>query len=448
MRRVLVGALLLHLGACSWSNSLYQARQLSSAAAKAEREERTFDAGSLWGQVAVKADSAYARNPAGSRGAEALWLRGRALARLGDCPGALPVLERALVAAGAAEWDDDLRVELARCRAVTGNPDGALEILGPILAGDDPELRGEAGRIAGRALVSAGRWDEALVLLEGDDSDGGRWERTIALAELGRTGEALEEAAPRLEAADSSADWDRLVRVVARRDPARLDEVLARLGSMRSITDDDRARWQLSAGEALLEHDPAAGARRLEALLAGSASPSGSRARMLLIDRRFATVHDRRALAATVEDVAALARGDAAASFAAGQLARRGREILAELAASPPGTPEGDLAMFFQATIASDSLHAPALASWLLLRLERGWPDSPYVPKALLARLPLAPDSADAIRARLAAHADSPYLAFVAGRHDPRFATLEDALGFYIDGRLAEQLVGGGQDVN
>ena len=77
--RVVVVVFAAVLIGCSWSNSLYHARRLSSAAQRAEREERFFEAGSLWGQAAVKADSASARDPAQ---AEAAWLRGQARARL------------------------------------------------------------------------------------------------------------------------------------------------------------------------------------------------------------------------------------------------------------------------------------------------------------------------------------------------------------------------------
>lgn len=446
--RALPVAVLVLLGACSWSNSLYQARRLSAAAAKAEREERGFDAGSLWGQVAVKADTAYARNPEGDRGAEALWLRGRALAHLGDCGGAQPVLERAMVVAGTAEWSADLRVELARCRSLAGDHQGALDLLEPILAVEEGPLGRDARQLAGRALVRAGRWDEALTMLADDDTRDGRWERTIALAELGRAEAALALAEPRILAADSSADWDRLVRITATRSPEAVDDLIDRLGAMRNVDDADRGRWLLAAAEASIGRDEATANRRLEALLTLTDAPATSQARMLLVDRRFTAIVDSASLVATLDRLGDVVRGDPAATFHAERLARWARAIGSDLTAHQPGDAEGDLAMFFQATVARDTLHAPQLAAWLFRRLERDWPASPYLPKALLARLPLEPDSAEAIRGRLARHGDSPYLAFVEGRESARFAALEDSLGFYMDGRLAEIATGAGQDVN
>jgi hypothetical protein len=101
------------------------------------------------------------------------------------------------------------------------------------------------------------------------------------------------------------------------------------------------------------------------------------------------------------------------------------------------GAPDGDMMLFFHATVARDTIKSPALAAWLLGRLERDWPASPYVPKALLARMALQPDSLEALRRRLESHTGSPYLAFVHGREDSRFADLEWALDFYLGERFA-----------
>jgi tetratricopeptide (TPR) repeat protein len=443
-----VAAALLVLGACAWSNSLYEARRLSDSAARAEREERNFDAGSLWGQAAVKADSAYARDPDGNHGAEALWLRGRALAHLGDCPSALPVLERAQVVAGVAEWSAELRIELARCRSLQGDPVGAVEILRPIIERGEGEAASAARRLAGRALVRAERWDEALAMLVDDESVAGRWDRIIALAEVGRPDEAFELAAPRIMLADSSADWDRLVRITAARSPDAVDRLLSELGTMRNASDGDRARWLLAAAQGAVGHDDRGATRRLEQVAGMPDVPSASSARILLVERRVAAVEDSATLATTLAAIGGVVRGDAAAGVLAERLARWGRRIQDDLVGTPPGVPEGDLAMFYQAGIARDTLGAPRLASWLLARLERGWPDSPYLPKALAARIAMEPDSVDALRARLLGVGASPYLAYLRGRDDPRFAVLEDSLGFYIDGRLAELAGGGAQGIN
>ena len=49
----------------------------------------------------------------------------------------------------------------------------------------------------------------------------------------------------------------------------------------------------------------------------------------------------------------------------------------------------------------------------------------------------LEPDSLSVLRARLESLTDSPYLAFVQGRENSRFAELEWALDFYLGERFA-----------
>ncbi len=446
MRRVL--ALLLLLTACGWSNALYNARRLSASAAKAERQDRSFDAGSLWGQVAVKAESAYVRNPDGGQAAEALWLRGRALAHLGDCVTAMPVLEHARVAGAGADWIDALRLELARCRAQGGDPEGAVAMLEPLLGSEDAELRSGAMQVAGRALVRAGRWGEALQMLAGDPDPDATWDRALALAHLGRVDSALAEVSPRIALADSSANWDELVRTVAAASPEAIDPLLTRLGTMRKVNDTIMARWRLAAAQGLLAADHGAADRYLEAVLETPTVPSASQARMLLTERRMATVADSASLQSVLDSLGPLNRGDGVAMIFAQDLARWGDAIQGDIRANPPGAATGDLAMFFDASIARDSLKARHLASWLFQRMEHGWPQSPYLAKGLLARIALEPDSAEAIRARLAAITDSPYLAFLQGQEGQRFTALEDSLRFYLDDRMAAVIAGSGPDAN
>ena len=93
--RTIALVVMLASASCTWSNSLYHARRLSNEAITLENTDRPFEAGNVWARAAVKADSAYARNPQGEHGAEALWLRGRGRARAGDCGAGLPSLERA-----------------------------------------------------------------------------------------------------------------------------------------------------------------------------------------------------------------------------------------------------------------------------------------------------------------------------------------------------------------
>lgn len=49
------------LGGCICYNGMYNANRLARSAKKAEREGGTFDATSLWGQMATKAESVIVR---------------------------------------------------------------------------------------------------------------------------------------------------------------------------------------------------------------------------------------------------------------------------------------------------------------------------------------------------------------------------------------------------
>ena len=49
----------------------------------------------------------------------------------------------------------------------------------------------------------------------------------------------------------------------------------------------------------------------------------------------------------------------------------------------------------------------------------------------------LQPDSLEVLRTRLESYTGSPYLAFVRGQEDSRFADLEWALDFYLADRFA-----------
>src|SRR5690606_6088588 len=146
--------------------------------------------------------------------------------------------------------------------------------------------------------------------------------------------------------------------------------------------------------------------------------------RMLIADRLLAQAHDDTTLFAALERIAEFGRADPSMLFVVQGFTRWGEAMRADLDSTPAGAPEGDMMLLYHATIARDSLRAPALASWLLGRLERDWPASPYIGKALLARMVLEPDSLEALRARLESHTDSPYLAYVTGTEGPRFAEL------------------------
>lgn len=438
MNRMMVMLGLLLATGCTWSNSLYHARRLSQAAEKAEREGRPFDAGTYWGQAATKADTAYSRSPDGQGGAEALWLRGRALARLNDCTNAAPVLERAWLVLPEARWRDELLLDLGRCRDRLGDS-RALAAFMPLLDSPDTTVRLEAHERAGRALVSMGRWDEALQTLDGVPGHAARVDRSIALAALDRTDDALAQVEPLLVAQDTTVVWDRLLVRLADRDAADAEALLGRLVAFRSpAPPGDRllSSWQLAVarGSAV---PPDQRTRLLEQAGRPVGLAASSQARVLLAEDQLASTDSPDALAALPAGWDGLTEGDPTAGLVLGRYQRLIGALKGDADTVQAGSVMGDLAFFHQAEIARDSLSAPAVALWFFRRIEPGWPTSPYLPKVLFARIALEPDSAAALRDRLATFPDSPYLAYTRGETGPGFRALEDSLARYLGGRAA-----------
>ena len=417
---------LLLVGACTWSNSLYQARAASAEALKAEREDRPGEAENAWGRAAVKAESAYARVPSGGKGAEALWLRGRALARGRDCVRASAALERSASLVRDTPWREPLLFELARCREALADR-GAVALYEELAASRDTALRRTAQQRGGEALVREGRWSEALRLLGGLDGPRARANRAVALASLGRTDEALLEVWPLLSLSDTTVEYELLVETVAGQSSARTEELLTALAASPSATPERESRWLLAAARGALLTDPDAADRRLNRLIALPNSAAVRAGGLLAADRVVGRADSPVGLRVRLDSLARFA-DEGLPRMRAEELRRIARSLLDEERDTPAGAPRGDLVLFALAEVARDSLAAPRLSGWLLARIERDWPQSPYLAKTLLARLPLAPDSADVLRARLSALPPNPYLAYLRGEQNAAFVQLEDSL--------------------
>lgn len=429
MKRVAAGTLLL-VGACSWSNSLYQARAASAEALKAEREERPGDAQTAWGRAATKAESAYARGPASAKAAEALWLQGRAQARGGDCVRASVALERSALLRRNTSWREPLLFELARCREALQDR-GAVALFEQLASSRDTALRRVAQRRAGDALIRDGQWEEALAMLRNVEEPRVRLNRAIALAALGRDEASLAELRPLLTSSDTTLDYTSVLEMIAARSTARSDELLQLLAAGPLVSPDRESRWLLAAVRGSLRNDPEAADLRLGRLLALPSNLAVRSGALLAADRIVARAVSPADLRLRLDSLSRVADEGLARSRAQ-ELRRIAVPLLAEERATAPGVPRGDLVLFALGEIARDSLAAPQLAAWLFARIERDWPESPYRAKSLLARLPLLPDSGEVLRSRLAALPPNPYLAYLRGQQDAAFVRLEDSLRAYV----------------
>ncbi|MBA2293105.1 MAG: hypothetical protein H0W15_11695, partial [Gemmatimonadales bacterium] len=287
MTRLALLAVCAFVSGCSWSNSLYHARRISDRAISLERNDRPVEAISAWASAAVKADTAYSRNPEGRNGVEALWLRGRARARSGDCPGAIASLDAARNALPNAEWREPLEFELAGCLDKAGDP-RARELFVGLQSSADPEVRENARIRAGRSHVLAREWDAALTVLDGIDAPGVRMDRAMAFAALGRGAEVWPELDPLLVEADSTRDWSAVVESFAASDRVVTDSLLARLMANGSIAGERRNALLYAAARGAVRADADAASRRLEALVAVNDPNLSMQGRLMIAERLLA----------------------------------------------------------------------------------------------------------------------------------------------------------------
>ncbi|HEY4101139.1 MAG TPA: hypothetical protein VGM20_09710 [Gemmatimonadales bacterium] len=447
MKRGTIAVVVL-LAACSWSNSLYQARQLTASAERAERERRLGEAQTTWGQVIVKAESSYARSPRGKRGAEALWLAGQAESRANDCDRAVPTLQAAFFASPYAVWRQHLLLALGLCAEASNRPTAMATYAMLLSSHPDSATRRIASLHQGHVLALQGEWARADSALAGDDTFPARLDRATALAHLGRAHDALVNLDPLIQAGDTTVRWIDYVEELARHDPAVADTLLQHLqrfshdsvlvrGRMQPLaTEEQQSAWLIAAARAAAQLHPAATDRWLAELATRPASQAVSDGRYL-----SAQLHILRSgsVAELNQAISAFGTGTPEGSLGAYQLADvlvYSRWIAARDSSVRRGAPSGDMAMFALGELAGDSLGAPRLSAWFFAEVERDWPQSPYVPKSILARVPLEPDSADALLARARTYTGNPYIAAANGdvAAQVQVSRLEYALGQFIDG--------------
>ncbi len=427
--RVALAVALMVLGGCSYYNGMYKVDHLAGQARSAEREGRTFTATSLWGQVSVKAESALVRHPRSGWADRARLLQGTALARLRDCRGAMGPLQ-AVMSGPDPVLAEEATVLVGTCQVTLGNPAGAATAFARLTGSRDSLRRSQALFYHGQALRISGEYAHALAELEQSSQPQARGERAAALAGLGRVAEARVVAESLLARPDTLVPWDSLLAGLARHDPPAAADLIASLARADSMPAGFRARLLLADARRLAAYDlPAAAARLSQVEVLGQGLPIVSEARYVGLVARLARMDSLPQLAAefdTEADEDAASGPFFARAALLGTIARR---VLLITDSSPAGSPSGDLRLFVAAELIRDSLLAPRLAARQFGRLATDWPDSPFAPKALLARIALDTVLADSLRETLATrYAGSPYLLQVEGGEPPAFRALEDSL--------------------
>jgi hypothetical protein len=433
MRKCLAGLALLLLCGCVYYNGMYNANRLARSARKAEREGRTFEAANLWGQVVTRAESVSVRHPDSKYADQAAVLRGVALARLGQCgPAVSPLGHAALLPAGT-ELAEEGALALGRCTLEAGDADAADLAFTRVIESRNLTRRREARLQHARVLRLAGRYQEAVTLLQDTVDPRAREDLFLALAGAGKTTEAFVLADTLIAHADSTRSWDTLVVTLGRQNPADASTLIDRLIALRSPAPEMRARWLLEDAERLAPTDSARATRRLQqSVQSGSGTMNGRRARLRLMRRSLAQVRSLEELGPVSDSLRALGESTGEANEEAIPLRTTLERVRAVADSTDVAAPQGDLRLFLAAEIVRDSLGAPVLAAALFRRIVEGSPSSAYAPKALLAAQQLDSTGADTARALLSErYAASPYAALIRGEEAPGYQLLEDSLRIF-----------------
>jgi len=423
-------AVVLAAGCGGYYNGMYMAEQLAARARRAEREGRTFDATSLWGQVSVRAESALVRHPRSGWADQARLLQGTALAKLKDCGRALPPLEAAMVGARSAEVAEQAALLVGSCRVTVGDPIGATSAYARLTNSRNAGRRDLALMAHGRALRLAGSYEEALTELGGSRDPRARGERAATLAALGRVGEAESLADSLMLEGDSVAPYDSVHGGLVRHDPAAATRFVDRLSAAATVPATLRTALLLQDARRLVAADSVAADRRFaEALALGGGTPLAAEARLQSAVARIARADVAESLQDATNDLDDFGEASGNAGARAQQLAAAVRRVVLIADSAPAGSAGGDLRLFLAAELARDSLGAPRFAARQFQRIVAEWPESEYAPKAILALIALEPARGDSLLGVVhGRYAASPYVRFASGEEAPAYEVLEDSL--------------------
>ncbi|HET8633514.1 MAG TPA: tetratricopeptide repeat protein [Gemmatimonadales bacterium] len=438
-RNLLAPLALLALSGCAYYNGMYNTRKFTNQAEKAEREGRTIDASTAWGQVTVKAETLLVRHPDSKYAPEARVLMGRAYAKLGDCTSARASLEPGLGMIQDSVLERQGRLALARCLVTLGEAQRAVASYQRLYQSASDSQRVVLRPELLTALQRAGAWNDALQLAS-DTTGATRRMRLLLLAGAGRHDQVVALADSLAAEGDTLAPWDSASAVAGRTDPATASRVVDAMLRLPSISAERRARVLLADAARLAPLDSGPPMARLRQVLA-TAAPGDltARARLEMVRLRLRYADSLADLDAIASDLKRETE-DSPLAAEARTLAGSLDQLIGLRDSVNATTPTGDMRTFLAAEVARDELQAPPLARQLFVRVADLWPTSPYAAKALLAARVMAPaDSTLRIRIETEYTAD-PYVMAVRGEDVPALRSLEDSLGNFASAELTRRV--------
>jgi hypothetical protein len=435
----LFALLALPVSGCAYYNGMYNTRKFTNQAEKAEREGRTIDASTAWGQVTVKAETLLVRHPDSKYAPEARVLMGRAYAKLGDCTSARASLEPGLGMIQDSVLQREGQLALARCLIKLNEPQRAVAAYQRLYASAPDSQRVVLRPELVTALQRAGAWDDALGLAS-DSTTATRRMRLLLLAGAGELDPMVSLADTLASQGDTLAPWDSATALAGRTDPAAASRVVDAMLRLPSVNPDRRARVLLADATRLAPLDSGRALARFRQVLDTTAPGDvAARARLGMIQVRLRYASSLADLDGIAEDL----RRETEDSPLAGEaqtLAASLDQLIGLRDSVNAATPAGDMQTFLAAELARDQLRAPSLAGQLFVRVADVWPASPYAAKALLAARVIAPeDSVLRVRIETEYTAD-PYVMAVRGEEAPVLRALEDSLGNFASAEMSRRV--------
>jgi hypothetical protein len=379
---------------CAYFNGIYNARQAEKKGDALLRKGRSADADSLYATAAQKAESVLVHHPRSRWADDALFIAGWSWAMANECERAEPRLAAFLaLRTEPVERQGRATLALGVCRVRQGRYAEARALVAPLADtmpnSADPQLAREASLWAAVASVSLGETDSARVYLRGANGPRAEWE--LARAFMARHDFPAAESLLVRRAAHGDYRPDLLEHLGALWRAGRenaVQRIVARYDASRA-PGEDRAKLHLFVGDLALESGRDSAARvhfaAAERLSRDTLILQTAVARLAAAELRgLTTVVD-------VQNVIARARARAGTSAAL----RRLDEQLLLLEMLHDRDDDTGASLFLAAEVARDSLHAPALAHALFLRVAE-LPRSPLAAKALLAIGQLEPHSSGA----------------------------------------------------
>ena len=421
------------MGGCAYYNGMYNAKRLAGQAQKAERQGRSFEASSRWGQVSVKAESLLARHPRSRWAEEARLLQGTAYVKLGDCERALPPLETVMVTGRNPEFAERAAMLVGGCRLQVGDPLGASSAYARLLTSRDAERRDIALWAHGRSLRLAGEYEAAAAELAVSRDPRAPGELAAALASAGRWPEAVAIADSLIEPPDSTTPWQEILAAIGVLEPSVASALTSRVAASAGLPPVLRARLLVADAERIALLDSSAAERRIfeaESIGAGTVvTAEAVLARVRWQLRGETRIPALRNHAQALNNYSELGAALVPTMLRLASAITRSTDLVDSVG---PGAPLGDMRLFLAAELARDSAEAIAFARLLFSRIPTEWPDSPYGAKALMAVMSLDPESSDSLAEVLFRQfASNPYVMVAGGGDGREILALEDSLRLF-----------------